>query len=1345
MTADVSRHPYVRGTRVLRYGSVLRAAEARVAVLLLCLVLAGGTARGASDTPAQPVALPGALALELPGTRFDENAVLKANFRGDWHPAENLLRILYIDGLGRVISHVEIDTATKKAPSEPITFEFPLRGGFGIEHRLVLVTAPRSKKNDPAWRIAAEAKFTVVPQRKPWDGFAVLLPRSQRFESDEARAQIARLPVNGRIDDFLDPTAPAVNDAADAWTHRLHTALGEQGHPLHALDDGRWNTIHEQFTARGIAGLTRVPPLFEQAALDRALKLLNDRTWSLAADRPLGYSLGHELSLTRTTRALDLLPSAETLELFQAWLKRRYMDLQELNAVWHTGFKEWREVRPPSTDEMLGALQPRFAERMKILRGGNADEELPEVDGHALFTLKPSELAPPGRENCAAWLEWHAFLDFAFARLLNEFTHTVRAADPGALCGLTGACEPSPWGGWDAARVAPQLDWYLPSDHGPTRELFGSFRPGIRSVNLTNVSGGQARRQLWDGWMRGDAGTVLVNAEGLFTDADGVRPNHAAPLIEDLDALANGLTLLRNGASAAKPHIGIYYSPRSLALHWLSDAAPRGSAWADKNSAADGTGLRAIEAWRVLLSDLGFEARFVGEQELLAKGAGLDVKVLILPKVLSLGANEAKALQDFARLSGIVLADSQCGTYDEYGRRYRGMATDPHTGILDRDFGVRREHLWAHELAGAWMGEAAAARVRLFDPARPVDLGPDSDELRVNEPGLRATGAWSHARTDGGAAALAVHSAGVGRFVYLNLALQDYPELRAKDETDFRMASIDRRMYLAKYGNPTGGEALRILVGNLLEEAVREPNLSVRDATGRALRGAARKLWRDGPVALAAVLAPAHATEPTAVRVVYDHACHWYDLRTGTYLGLGTECSARLAPGAAAVLAALDYRVRALEAKIRRLDPLGAFHLAFEIDADQDGADTAGDDEELGRHVLRLEFFDPQGRHLPHYSRAVPALAGKWEGSFNLGLNEPAGLYRCVATDLLSGLRREFQLLKDGAPYAGLLPMAGVTQQWRPEPRGESLHVEVDERGELNVEWPMRLRPAGEGLQAPPALVAKCSKGWHAEIAEMALPDRRAHPNPRPQPLPFVVKLQARAAELPAAAGVLQLALGETAGDEQAFRFVLPVAAVPPAPGAVTVDGRTDDPGWKNQQVSAYLSANDGTDPSAETQTAVAVRRDGENLLLAAYLGDPEFEALRAHKQLAKKRDEAKIDEGDWFEVTLYSAEQPSATLRLRFDCLGTLRDSRNGDVSWNGHAQARTARTETGWVLELAVPWRDLGLKGPPAAGRVLRAAFARQRHTAKGLLERTAWHGGPPQSDPSPAALGVLLSTEK
>lgn len=1343
MTADVSRHSFVRRTEVLRYGSVLRALAARVAVLLLCLAAACGGAHAAENPPAQPVALPGALALELPGTRFDEDSVLKARFTGDWHPAENLLRILYIDGLGRVISHVEIDTASKKAPSEPVAFEIPLRGGFGIEHRLVLATAPRSKKNEQAWRIAAEAKFTVVPKRKNWDGFAVLLPRSQRFESDEARAQIARLPVNGRVDDFLDPTAPAVNDAADAWTYRLCAALGEQGHPLHALDDGRWCTLHEQFATRGIEGLTRVPPLFEQAALERTLKLLNDRTWSLAADRPLGYSLGHELSLTRTTRALDLLPSAGTLELFQAWLKRRYLDLQELNTIWHTGFKDWIEVRPPTTDEMLGALQPRFAERLEVLRGGNAEEELPEVDGKAAFALKPSELVPPGRENCAAWMEWHAFLDFAFARLLNEFAHTVRAADPGALCGLTGASEPSPWGGWDAARVAPLLDWYVPADRGPARELFASFHPGIRAVNLTNVSGGQARRQLWDGWMRGDAGTVVVNAEGLFADADGVRPNHAAPLIEDLDALANGLTLLRNGAAASKPRIGIYYSPRSLALHWLRDAALRGSAWADESNPVDDTGLRAIEAWRVLLSDLGLDARFVEERELLAKRADLDVKVLILPKVLSLGVNEAKALQDYARMNGVVLADSQCGTYDEYGRRYRGMATEPYAGILDRDFGVRREHLWAHEIAGTWMGEAAGARVRLFDPARPVDQGPDSDELRVNEPGLRATGAWSHAKTAGGAAALAVHRGGLGRFVYLNLALQDYPELRAKDETDFRMAGIGRREYFAKYGKPTGGEALRILVGNLLEEAAGEPALSVRDASGHALRGAARRLWRDGPVALAAVLAPAHATEAAAVRVVYDHVCHWYDVRTGTYLGLGTECSACLAPDAATVLAALDYRVRAIEAKVRRLDPLGAFRLAFEIVTDREGAEAK--DEEPGRHVLRLEFFDPQGRHLPHYSRAVTAEAGRWDGAFSLGLNEPAGLYRCVATDLLSGLRREFQLLKDGAPYAGLLPMAGVTQQWRPEPRGEGLRVEVDERGELNVEWPMRLRPAGEGLQAPPPLVAKCSKGWHAEIAEMAPPDRRAHPSPRPQPLPFVVKLQARISELSAAAGVLQLALGEAAGDEQAFRFVLPVAAVPPAPGAVTIDGRTDDPGWKNQQVSAYLSANDGTDPAAATQTAIAVRRDGEHLLLAAYLGDPEFEALGARKHLAKKRDDPKIDEGDWFEVTLCSAEQPAATLRLRIDALGNLRDSRNGNVSWNGHAQARTARTETGWVLELAVPWHDLGLKGPPAAGRVLRAAFARQRHTAKGLPERTAWHGGAAQGDPSAAALGVLLSTEK
>jgi hypothetical protein len=365
----------------------------------------------------------------------------------------------------------------------------------------------------------------------------------------------------------------------------------------------------------------------------------------------------------------------------------------------------------------------------------------------------------------------------------------------------------------------------------------------------------------------------------------------------------------------------------------------------------------------------------------------------------------------------VVIADSQCGLFDGAGKRRELPPRGGAAGVLDEDFGLRRDDFLAYELGGRFTADAARAHVILEDPARPVPMGPASSELNVNEPGVRGTDAWRYGRTRDGAHAVLVRGGGVGRWVYLNLAMEDYPGLRLRPAADFSLWGMGAERYERLYGAPTGGEALRVVIGDLLGEAVGQPLVAVRSAAGAPLRGVWRRRWQEGAAQLVGLLASPLRPAEEPVRVVFNRRLHWYEPREGKYLGLGANCLTQIQPQRATILAALPYRVDAVKLKPRRLDPRGIFKLTLTLDTS--GADAEGPSSPA-RHVFHLKVLDPKGNPLPHYARNFVVENGEWEGTFCLGLNEPAGTYLWIVRDALTGQTAQAHLLKDVAVYQGL-------------------------------------------------------------------------------------------------------------------------------------------------------------------------------------------------------------------------------------------------------------------------------------------------------------------------------------
>lgn len=124
-------------------------------------------------------------------------------------------------------------------------------------------------------------------------------------------------------------------------------------------------------------------------------------------------------------------------------------------------------------------------------------------------------------------------------------------------------------------------------------------------------------------------------------------------------------------------------------------------------------------------------------------------------------------------------------------------------------------------------------------------------------------------------------------------------------------------------------------------------------------------------------------------------AAHVYDMRSKKYMGHVQGFSFALAPSRAAFFAALPYELRNVSVSVRP-------HAA--------PGETAAVDVMLSAsapvstlHPVKVDVYDPAGRLQPLYSGVVETSDGCCRHSFRFALNDPAGTWRIVATDFVSG------------------------------------------------------------------------------------------------------------------------------------------------------------------------------------------------------------------------------------------------------------------------------------------------------------------------------------------------------
>lgn len=756
-------------------------------ILVSAFLLAGFCAAALSEEPppkteppAEDVELPDLPGLNLPGvvppwakpahTTGQQPAEIEISLAQDepraGEPLEFILRgpsrildaaqgrYLLRDDAGRIIASGPLKTGEMKPDAEDRRrFSLPAIQPVTVTHTLdVMLDAGE------AGRISRVCTF-AIHRETDWDRWLTLVHAPYAHEHWQTLQQSG---IHGGM--------------AYRLSEERHAALRAAGVPFfvenvarsflsrYRSERGLW----ERTVARaiedpaGTGALIREPSLWDRRAADAFVRELQRHAKQYRNDRPLFYSLAAEPSMTCLAAPFDFDYHPDAIAEFRRWLERDvFGTLNALNAAWGTNLKSWDEIQPCRTDEALRQL----------------------ADGRLSF---------------GPWTGFRAFQDATLAKALKEGGRILRETDAQARTGITGALGPSAFGGWDWTRLADSLDICEAYNIGGARELWRDLAPGKPALAMIPLSADPqnlpgALRSLWGLALESGPRAALLwdeaqgegNARKRFLLTPEGQPGPAAMALgPTLQELSGPLGRLLARAQREPPSVGLLYSPASVRMHWLLEAArlhPKDwlKAWSANTATerCESTQLRLRESWMALLADLGVTWRFVSSAEL-EKGSlapnTSGLRVLILPQAVALSNIEVAEIRSFVTQGGTVIADALCGRFNEHGL---ARAKPP----LDDLFGLdtSREPFAAeppHPLE-TLRNASEAGKPPLIPEELTIALPPafsDKPAWTGLPPAVRA----EYRRSP----VLARREDGKGVTVYLNLNLEDYISWRLHPE-----------------------------------------------------------------------------------------------------------------------------------------------------------------------------------------------------------------------------------------------------------------------------------------------------------------------------------------------------------------------------------------------------------------------------------------------------------------------------------------------------------------------------------------------------------------------------------
>jgi Beta-galactosidase len=369
-------------------------------------------------------------------------------------------------------------------------------------------------------------------------------------------------------------------------------------------------------------------PVWQRRIRDRLIATVHEES----RFHPLFYNLGDETGIADLTAFFDFDLSPGSLEGMRIWLRQNYGSLDALNAEWGTHFVRWEDVRPETTRQAMRRTDDNFA----------------------------------------AWSDFKAWMDLAFARALRMGTDAVHEADPSALAGIEGVQIPG-WGGYDYSLLVGAVD-VMELDDLP---LAHSLNPGL--ITITTAFGGAPKdiHAIWRNLLAGSRGLGLWDPKNAIVREDTTLGERGRAYADTFAEIRGGIGALLLASEPQLDPVAIFYSPASFRVQWMLEQKPQGDAWMDRDSETElhsNAARDAMWAYRHAVAHLGLQPSYVSSLGGLPERG---FKALILPHAIALSPDDARAVRGFAAAGGLVIADVPPGVFDSHGRRQPQPLLDP--------------------------------------------------------------------------------------------------------------------------------------------------------------------------------------------------------------------------------------------------------------------------------------------------------------------------------------------------------------------------------------------------------------------------------------------------------------------------------------------------------------------------------------------------------------------------------------------------------------------------------------------------------------------------------------------
>ncbi|HEY2134115.1 MAG TPA: beta-galactosidase, partial [Acetobacteraceae bacterium] len=347
--------------------------------------------------------------------------------------------------------------------------------------------------------------------------------------------------------------------------------------------------------------------------------------------RPYYYNLGDETGIADLAAAWDFDFSPAALSTFRVWLHSQYASLTALNAEWGSHFATWDTVLPPTTTAAKQA----------------------------------------SNENFAAWNNFKAFMDSAFADALRAGTDAVHQADPTAKAAIEGAQIPG-WGGYDYTKLSHAVDVMETFDAGNNVEIAHALNPALTLLSTSGGSGAGEQHRIWHELLQGERGLVVWDEDGSIVAPKGTPGPRGLAESATFNELRGGLGALLIARRTQPGPVGILYSAASFRLRWTLDHRADGDAWGQRGSEREGEDNATRLAMRRAAATLvhaGLQPSWLSHAMIAAGALRHGLRAVVLPDSLALSPAESAKIRQFRARGGLVLADGAPGIFAQHGRR----------------------------------------------------------------------------------------------------------------------------------------------------------------------------------------------------------------------------------------------------------------------------------------------------------------------------------------------------------------------------------------------------------------------------------------------------------------------------------------------------------------------------------------------------------------------------------------------------------------------------------------------------------------------------------------------------